>query len=35
MSNIKEAYWELVDLMVDNSIIDYTIIEELQITTEE
>jgi len=35
MSNIKEAYWIIVDKLIDNSVIDYTIIEELQTTTEE
>jgi hypothetical protein len=35
MSNIKEAYWIIVDELINNSVIDYTVIEELQTTTEE
>ena len=28
MSNIKEAYWTYIDEMLDNSKLDYTILEE-------
>jgi len=35
MAKMKAYYLELVDQMVDNSTIDYTILEELLTTTEE
>ena len=35
MAKMKAYYLELVDQMVDNSTIDWTILEELLTTTEE